>query len=130
MEQIYRVMLKSKIHRAVVTDADIHYEGSVTVDRSLMELADLVPYEQVHVWDLDNGNRVVTYVIEGERDSGEICMNGAAARLVHKGDLVIISSFVSVPDEKVRKHYPKVVFVDADNHPEMIEDHLSVDDFR
>ena len=129
MEQICRFMLKSKIHRAVVTDADIHYEGSVTVDRSLMELADLVPYEQVHVWDLDNGNRVVTYVIEGERDSGEICMNGAAARLIHKGDLVIISSFSSVPEDKAGKYHPKVVFVDADNHPEMIEDHLTVDDF-
>jgi aspartate 1-decarboxylase len=129
MEQIHRFMLKSKIHRAVVTDADIHYEGSVTVDLALMEMADLVPYEQVHVWDLDNGNRVVTYVIEGERDSGEICMNGAAARLIHKGDLVIISSFISVPEEKAKKYHPKVVFVDSDNRPEMIEDQLTVDDF-
>jgi aspartate 1-decarboxylase len=129
MEQIHRFMLKSKIHRAVVTDADIHYEGSVTVDRALMEMADLVPYEQVHVWDLDNGNRVVTYVIEGERDSGEICMNGAAARLIHKGDLVIISSFISVPEEKAKNYYPRVVFVDSDNRPEMIEDQLTVDDF-
>ena len=129
MEQIYRFMLKCKIHRAVVTDAYIHYEGSITIDRRLMDLADLVPYEQVNVWDLDNGNRLTTYVIEGERDSGEICMNGAAARLVHKGDRVIISSFVSVPDSEAAGYHPKIVFVDDTNRPEMIEDHLTVDDF-
>jgi aspartate 1-decarboxylase len=129
MDQIYRYMLKCKIHRAVVTDADIHYEGSVTIDRALMDLADLVQYEQVNVWDLDNGNRLVTYVIEGERDSGEICMNGAAARLIHKGDRVIISSFVSVPDEQAAHYHPKIVFVDDENRPEMIEDHLTADDF-
>ncbi len=122
-------MLKCKIHRAVVTDADIHYEGSITIDRRLMDLADLVPYEQVNVWDLDNGNRLTTYAIEGERDSGEICMNGAAARLVHKGDRVIISSFVSVPDSEAAGYHPKIVFVDDTNRPEMIEDHLTVDDF-
>jgi aspartate 1-decarboxylase len=122
-------MLKSKIHRAVVTDADIHYEGSITIDVTLMELADLVPYEQVSVWDLDNGNRLVTYVIEGERDGGEICMNGAAARLIHKGDHVIIASFVSVPEAQTANYHPKIVFVDDNNRTEMIEDHLSVDDF-
>jgi len=122
-------MLKCKIHRAVVTDADIHYEGSITIDRRLMDLADLVPYEQVNVWDLDNGNRLTTYAIEGERDSGEICMNGAAARLVHKGDRDIISSFVSVPDSEAAGYHPKIVFVDDTNRPEMIEDHLTVDDF-
>ena len=122
-------MLKCKIHRAVVTDADIHYEGSVTIDRALMDLADLVPYEVVNVWDLDNGSRLTTYVIEGERDSGEICMNGAAARLVHRGDRVIISCFISVPEDRVADHRPSIVFVDADNRPEMIEDHLTVDDF-
>lgn len=129
MDQIYRYMLKCKIHRAVVTDADIHYTGSITVDRTLMELADLVPYEQVNVWDLDNGARLVTYVIEGERDSGEICMNGAAARLVHKGDRVIISSFVSVPEAQAASYRPKIIFVDESNRPEMIEDHLTADDF-
>lgn len=122
-------MLKCKIHRATVTDADIHYEGSITIDRRLMDMADLVPYEQVNVWDLDNGNRLTTYVIEGERDSGEICMNGAAARLVHKGDRVIISSFVSVPESLAAVFQPKIVFVDQSNRPEMIEDHLTVDDF-
>jgi len=129
MQEINRFMLKCKIHRALVTDADIHYEGSVTIDRRLMDLADLVPYEQVNVWDLDNGNRLTTYVIEGERDSGEICMNGAAARLVHKGDKVIISSFVSVPDSEAASYHPKIVFVDESNRPEIIEDHLTVDDF-
>lgn len=128
MEHIQRVMLKSKIHRAVVTDADIHYEGSITIDRHLMELADLVPYEQVHVWDLDNGNRLVTYVIEGAPDLGEICMNGAAARLVHKGDRVIISSFVSVPEPSAARYRPRIVLVDEQNRPEMVEDHLTADD--
>lgn len=122
-------MLKCKIHRAVVTDADIHYEGSITIDRALMDLADLVPYEVVNVWDLDNGSRLTTYVIEGERDAGEICMNGAAARLVHRGDRVIISCFISVPENKVAGHHPKIIFVDDSNRPEMIEDHLTVDDF-
>lgn len=129
MDQIFRTMLKSKIHRAIVTDADIHYEGSITIDRALMDLADLVPYEQVNVWDLDNGNRLVTYVIEGERNGGEICMNGAAARMVHKGDRVIIASFVSVPDSRAADYHPKVVFVDERNRPEMIDDRLTVDDF-
>ncbi len=129
MENIYRNMLKCKIHRAVITDADIQYEGSVTIDRRLMDLADLAQYEKVNVWDIDNGARLTTYVIEGTRDSGEICMNGAAARLVHKGDRVIISSFVSVPESRVADHHPKIVFVDDDNRPEMIENHLTVDDF-
>ncbi|PKQ28597.1 MAG: aspartate 1-decarboxylase [Candidatus Anoxymicrobium japonicum] len=126
---MYRNMLKCKIHRAVITDADIQYEGSVTIDRRLMDLADLAQYEKVNVWDIDNGARLTTYVIEGTRDSGEICMNGAAARLVHKGDRVIISSFVSVPESRVADHHPKIVFVDDDNRPEMIENHLTVDDF-
>ncbi len=122
-------MLKCKIHRAVVTDADIHYEGSITIDRALMDLADLVPYEVVNVWDLDNGSRLTTYVIEGERDSGEVCMNGAAARLVHRGDHVIISCFISVPGNMVADHQPRIIFVDDSNRPEMIEDHLTADDF-
>jgi len=129
MEHILRFMLKSKIHQATVTDADIHYEGSITIDRRLMDLADLVPYEQVNVWDLDNGNRVVTYVIEGDPNAGEICINGAAARLIHEGDRVIISSFVSVPDPEASGYHPRIVFVDGQNRPEMIEDHTTADDF-
>jgi aspartate 1-decarboxylase len=122
-------MLKSKIHRAIVTDADIHYEGSITIDKRLIELASLAPYEMVHVWDLDNGNRLVTYVIEGERDSGVICMNGAAARLVHKGDKIIIAAFAQVPEGEIENYHPRIIFVDEGNRPEMVEDHLTVEDF-
>ena len=129
MDQIYRHMLKSKIHRAVVTDADLHYEGSISIDRKLMDLADLVPYERVDIWDIDNGSRISTYILEAEPDSGEICINGAAARLVHKGDLVIIACFTEVPESLVEGHHPKVVFVDGLNRPEMVEDELSADDF-
>ena len=122
-------MLKSKIHRATVTDADIHYDGSNTIDRHLMELADLVTYEQVHVWDLDNGSRLETYVIEGAPGSGEICMNGAAARLIHKGDRVIIASFIDAPDSIASDYHPRIVFVDERNRPEMIEYQLTAEDF-
>lgn len=129
MAEFHRRMLKSKIHRATVTDADIHYEGSITIDRHLMELADLVTYEQVHVWDLDNGSRLETYVIEGAPGSGEICMNGAAARLIHKGDRVIIASFIDAPDSIASDYHPRIVFVDERNRPEMIEDQLTAEDF-
>jgi aspartate 1-decarboxylase len=129
MAEFHRRMLKSKIHRATVTDADIHYEGSITIDRHLMELADLVTYEQVHVWDLDNGARLETYVIEGAPGSGEICMNGAAARLIHKGDRVIIASFIDAPDSIASAYHPRIVFVDERNRPEMIEDQLTAEDF-
>jgi aspartate 1-decarboxylase len=109
-------MLKSKVHRATVTQADLHYVGSVTLDRDLMDAADLLPGEQVAIVDIDNGARLETYVIEGPRGSGVIGINGAAARLVHEGDLVIIISYVTVTDAEARTMRPKVVFVDADNH--------------
>lgn len=124
----YRLMLKSKIHRAVITDADLHYEGSITLDSRLMEVADLVPYEQVQVWDIDTGARLSTYVIEGRRGSGEVCMNGAAARLIHRGDRVIVASFSLVPSEGSVQYRPKIVFVDEDNRPELVEDYLTADD--
>mgnify|MGYP000955506392 CR=1 FL=1 len=108
-------MLKSKIHRAVVTEADINYVGSITIDRDLMDAAGLFEYEQVHVVDVDNGSRLVTYVIEGERGNGDICLNGAAARLVNVGDRVIIMSFTQVSAEAVAAHSPKIVFVDRNN---------------
>jgi len=108
-------MLKSKIHRAILTGADLEYEGSVTIDRDLMDAADLLPYEAVCIWDVTNGSRLETYAIEGERGSGVVCVNGAAARLVAPGDLVIIASFVSLDDEEARKHEPKLVFVDERN---------------
>jgi aspartate 1-decarboxylase len=108
-------MLKSKIHRATVTGADLHYEGSVTIDRDLMDAADIVSYEKVAVWDVTNGSRLETYAIEGERGSGVICLNGAAARLVAPRDLVIIASFVNMDNEAAIKHEPKLVFVDERN---------------
>jgi aspartate 1-decarboxylase len=108
-------MLKSKIHRATVTQADLHYVGSLTVDADLMKAADLLPGEQVHVVDINNGARLETYVIEGPRGSGVIGINGAAARLVHPGDLVIVISYASLDDAEARAHVPTVVHVDADN---------------
>ena len=108
-----RVMLKSKIHRATVTDANLNYEGSITIDRKLMQAADILPYEQVHVVDVNNGNRLVTYAIEGE--SGEICLNGAAARLVHKGDIVIILAYPNVMENELHDFHPTLVYVDAKN---------------
>jgi aspartate 1-decarboxylase len=110
-----RTMLKSKIHRATVTEADIHYEGSITIDRELMEAADILPYEKVQVLDIDSGSRLETYAIEGEAGSGVICINGAAARLVHPGDKVIILTYHDVPEEATRKTHPIVVKVDDKN---------------
>ena len=110
-----RKMLKSKIHRATVTGADLHYEGSITIDLDLMEAADIIPYEAVCIWDVDNGSRFETYAIEGERGSGVICINGAAARMVAPRDLVIIASFVNMSNEQALKHEPKLVFVDERN---------------
>jgi aspartate 1-decarboxylase len=110
-----RKMLKSKIHRATVTGADLHYEGSITIDRDLMEAADIIPYEAVCIWDVDNGSRFETYAIEGERGSGVICINGAAARMVAPRDLVIIASFVNMANDEALRHEPKLVFVDDKN---------------
>ena len=112
---MFRSMLKSKIHRATVTQADLHYVGSVTIDEDLMEAADLLPGEQVAIVDIDNGARLETYVIAGPRGTGVIGINGAAARLVHEGDLVIIISYCTVTDAEARTLRPRVVFVDADN---------------
>jgi aspartate 1-decarboxylase len=112
----YRTMLKSKIHRATVTQADLHYVGSVTIDLDLMDAADLLPGELVHIVDVTNGARLETYVIEGARGSGIVGINGAAAHLVHEGDLVIIISYLSVPNSQARELKPRVVFVDQANH--------------
>ena len=112
---MFRTMLKSKIHRATVTQADLHYVGSVTIDEDLMDAADLLPGEQVAIVDINNGSRLETYVIAGPRGTGVIGINGAAARLVHEGDLVIIISYCTVTDAEARQMRPKVVFVDADN---------------
>ncbi|MFF9854040.1 aspartate 1-decarboxylase [Streptomyces litmocidini] len=110
-----RTLFKSKIHRATVTQADLHYVGSVTVDAELMEAADLLPGELVHIVDIDNGARLETYVIEGERGSGVIGINGAAAHLVHPGDLVILISYGQMEDAEARAFVPRVVHVDGDN---------------
>jgi len=110
-----RTMMKSKIHRATVTQADLHYVGSVTVDEDLLEAADLLPGELVHIVDITNGARLETYTIAGERGSGVIGINGAAARLVHPGDLVILIAYGQMTTEEAKAYQPHVVFVDADN---------------
>ncbi|MFC1897369.1 aspartate 1-decarboxylase [Chloroflexota bacterium] len=108
-----RTMLKSKIHRAHVTETNINYEGSITIDKKLMEAADILPYEQVHGLNINNGARFITYAVEGEK--GEICVNGAAARLVTQGDVILILSFCHVEDAETRNFIPKLVYIDASN---------------
>lgn len=110
-----RTMLKSKIHRATVSHADVDYVGSITIDRELMDAADLLPGEQVAIVDVSNGARLETYVIEGERGSGVMGINGAAAHLVHKGDLVIVISYAQVDDPAARAYEPSIVHVDRLN---------------
>ena len=112
-----RRMMKSKIHRATVTDANLHYVGSITVDRDLMDAADLMEYEQVAVVDVDNGARLETYIIEGARGSGDICLNGAAARLVSPGDRVIIISYADYETAELEAYAPTIVHVDRSNRP-------------
>ncbi|MDO5101163.1 MAG: aspartate 1-decarboxylase [Eubacteriales bacterium] len=108
-------MMKGKIHRATITQADLNYVGSITVDEDLMDAAGIMEYEQVHVVDIDNGSRLVTYVIKGERGSGMICLNGAAARLVSVGDKCIIMCYAAYDAEEARSHEPSVIFVDEKN---------------
>ena len=110
-----RTMLKSKIHRARVTDANINYEGSITIDKALLKAADILPYEQVNVLNVNNGARFTTYAIEGEEGKGEICLNGAAARLAVKGDIVIIITYVQVAEEELKTYHPIVVHVNENN---------------
>ncbi|WP_028544290.1 aspartate 1-decarboxylase [Paenibacillus taiwanensis] len=112
-----REMMKSKIHRATVTEANLNYVGSITIDEQLMELADILPNEKVQIVNNNNGARLETYVITGKRHSGVICLNGAAARLVQPGDNVIIISYAGMNDEEARQYQPKVVFVDDRNQP-------------
>jgi len=114
---MFRIMLKSKIHRATVTDARVHYEGSITIDSELMAAADIREYEQVHVWDVTNGARLVTYAIKGRAGSGVVAMNGAAALLISAGDLVIIGSFAEIDEAKLKSFKPLKVFVDSKNRP-------------
>jgi len=110
-----RRLFKSKIHRATVTQADVDYEGSVSIDEHLMDAADIVPYEEVHIWDVTNGARLVTYALPAERRSGVICINGAAAHLINPGNLVIIATFTEIEDKDVKGFEPTVVFVNKEN---------------
>jgi len=110
-----RTILKSKIHRARVTDGDIAYEGSVTIDKTLMEAADILPFERVEILNINNGARFSTYAIEGDPGKGEIILNGAAARLVARGDIVIILTYVDLSEEEAHGYQPKLVYVDAKN---------------
>jgi aspartate 1-decarboxylase len=112
---VQRTMLKSKIHRATVTDADLHYVGSITIDSELLEAADILEHEQVAVVDVDNGARFETYTIAGERGSGEITINGAAARLVHTGDTIIVISYAAYDPDELDNYRPRVVHVGAHN---------------
>lgn len=112
---MFRQMLRCKIHRATVTRVDLHYEGSITVDMTLMEAAGLLPHEAVSIWNVNNGERFETYVLPGARGSGEICLNGAAARKAQPGDLVIIAAFGWVEEERARQYLPRVVMVNSRN---------------
>lgn len=116
-----RTLLKSKIHRATVTDANLNYEGSISIDPTLCEQADLHEFERVEIYNCNNGERFATYVITGR--PGEICLNGAAARKVHPGDLVIIANFALYTEEEVATHRPRLVFVDAQNRPAQAVSH-------
>ena len=111
-----RTLFKSKIHRATVTHADLHYEGSVTIDRDLLDAADILEHEWVAVWNVTNGERIETYALAGDRGSGVICLNGAAAHRFTPGDLVIIATRAQLSEEEAREHVPTVVLVDEGNH--------------
>jgi len=110
-----RFMLKSKLHRVTVTDANLNYEGSITIDEALMHKADLMPYEKVSIYNVSNGERFSTYVIKGKKGSGVICLNGAAARKASKGDVIIVASYVMVEEGSTKKWTPKCVYVDGKN---------------
>lgn len=114
-------MLKSKIHRASVTEANLNYVGSITIDSSLMNAAGIFEYEKVQIVDVNNGSRIETYVISGEADSGVICLNGAAARCVQPGDIVIIMAYAQMTPEEAQTHVPNVIMVDEKNHCKCVE---------
>ncbi len=112
-----RFMLKSKIHRVRVTDANLDYEGSITIDSALLDASNISPYEKVEIYNVSNGERFSTYAIRGEKGSGEICINGAAARKASRGDIIIIATYVVVEDAETRDWKPKCVYVDDKNRP-------------
>ena len=123
---MYRTLLKSKIHRATVTDCELHYEGSCAIDEDLLDAANLMENEQVHVWNVDNGERFVTYAIRGERGSGIISVNGSAARRAAVGDLLIIAAFAQVPEDQCQDFKPRLVFVDGTNRIKEQRSHIPV----
>lgn len=115
-----RTLMKSKIHRATVTGADLDYEGSVTIDRDLLDAADILVHEQVDIYDITNGERLTTYAIPGARGSGQICINGAAAHRVEPGDMVIIVSYARYDEAELPDHQPRIILVDQENRPQRI----------
>lgn len=114
-----RTMLKSKIHRATITEANLTYEGSLTIDGRLMKMANMLPYEMVYVYNINNGERFETYAIEGDAGSGVMCLNGAAARKGMIGDLIIITTFAGLSAAELEHHQPQIVYVDSKNQPKM-----------
>jgi aspartate 1-decarboxylase len=119
-KRMRRVMMKSKIHRVTVTETNIDYEGSLTIDEDLLEAADILPNEQVHVWDVTNGSRLITYALVGKRGSGIVCVNGAGAHLIKTGDVVIVATYATMKDKDARRYKPLVVFVDENNREKKI----------
>lgn len=110
-----RSMMKSKLHRATVTETNVDYEGSLTIDTDLLEAADILAHEQVHVWDVTNGARLITYALPGPRGSGVMCVNGAGAHLINTGDIIIIATYAEFEDAEARAHIPRVVFLEGGN---------------
>lgn len=115
-----RTLLKSKIHRARVTDANVEYEGSITIDENLMKSADILAWEKVHIWDVTNGNRLETYAIPGKEGSGVVCINGAAAHHIHVGDIIIIGTFSDYDEDQCRVHRPRKILVDPKNQNKIL----------
>jgi aspartate 1-decarboxylase len=109
-------MMKSKLHRATVTETNVDYEGSLTIDTDLLEAADILPHEQIHVWDVTNGTRLITYALAGPRGSRVMCVNGAGAHLINPGDVIIIATFAEIEDAEAKLHQPRVVFLDDNNN--------------
>jgi len=123
---LFRTLLNAKIHRVAVTHCELHYEGSCAIDEDLLDAAGICENEQVHIWNINNGERFITYAIKGQRGSGMISVNGSAARRAANGDLVIIAAFAQVPEDQVATHKPRLVFVDAHNRIKGSRDHVPV----
>ena len=121
---MFRTLLKSKIHRVAVTQCELHYEGSCAIDENLLEAANIAENEQIHIWNINNGERFITYAIRGERGTGMISVNGSAARRASVGDLIIIAAFALVSDDEVAAHQPQLVFVDDDNRQTGLRSHV------